>query len=244
MEFAVQSKNVSKKFRVKTPSSLVTVIRETVLGSGHNSNSFYALKDINFEVKKGELIGLIGRNGAGKTTLLKLIARLIQPNQGNIIVAGEVTYLGGYGIGMVDDLTVKENIYLYGAIYGMMRDKIKTSMHEIIDWAELQKFSETKLKHLSSGMRTRLAFSTTRFFDTDIFLLDEALSAGDKIFQEKCNQVFESYKNSGTTFIISSHNLEFIKKFCNRTLWLHQGQILDFNDTAVVLEQYAKVRSF
>ena len=171
------------------------------LGRTLHAASFFALNDINIEISKGEKIGIIGNNGSGKTTLLKVIAGMYEPNGGLVYVNGKVSFLAGFGIGMVDELSVKENVFLYGAIYGMERNKIKERFHEIIEWAELQDFVKAKLKTLSSGMKTRLAFSAARYIETEMFLIDEALSAGDKNFKLKCQEFFKSSRKSDKTML-------------------------------------------
>ncbi|TMA95557.1 MAG: ABC transporter ATP-binding protein [Deltaproteobacteria bacterium] len=218
--------------------SLYRLIKGKLLGNNSDSQTFAALKDINIEIRRGEKVGLIGNNGAGKSSLLKLIAGLYLPSNGELYVNGDVTFLAGLGLGMVDELSVEENIYLYGAIFGLEREKIKQSLDEIIEWAELQDFVRAKLKTLSTGMRTRLAFSTTRHIEADIVLMDEALSAGDRNFKKKCEDVFESYKNNSRTFLFASHDIEFVKKFCSKTLWLHKGEQMAFGDTDLVLQEY------
>jgi ABC-type polysaccharide/polyol phosphate transport system ATPase subunit len=242
MPTAVSLKNVSKSFSIDiSRPSTFAALKKMISTNGHYTRTFYALKDINVEIEKGEYVGLIGNNGAGKTTLLKTISGLHKPDKGEVLIKGELNFLAGFGIGMVDELSVSENIFLYGAIYGLDRDKIREKFDEIIEWAELQNFAGAKLKTLSTGMRTRLAFSITRYIDADIFLLDEALSAGDKSFREKCEIVFESYKNNNKTFIVSTHNLEFVKKFCSKTLWLHKGEQRDYGDTEEVLSKYMEM---
>jgi ABC-type polysaccharide/polyol phosphate transport system ATPase subunit len=205
MSVAVKLENISKSFSIEIARpSTFAVLKRIVNSNGHFTKSFQALKDINFEIEEGEFVGLIGNNGAGKTTLLKIISGLHKPDK------GKVTF-NGFGIGMVDELSVSENIYLYGSIYGLDRDTLNENFSEIIEWAELQDFVGAKLKTLSTGMRTRLAFSITRYIDADVFLLDEALSAGDKGFREKCEKVFDERKLKGKTFLVSTHTLEFVK---------------------------------
>ncbi len=242
MSVAVKLKNVLKSFSVDVARpSTFAAFKKLINHNGHYTRTFYVLKDINIEIEQGEYVGLIGNNGAGKTTLLKTISGLHKPDKGEVLINGELNYLAGFGIGMVDELSVSENIYLYGAVYGLDRNRINEKFDEIIEWAELQNFIGAKLKTLSTGMRTRLAFSITRYIDADIFLLDEALSAGDKSFKEKCEKVFDDYKRSGKTFIISTHNMEFVKKFCSKTLWLHKGEQMDFGDTEEVLKKYMEM---
>ena len=244
MPAAVILNNVSKTFSidVSRPSTF-SVLKKIFSTNGNHTRTFHALKNINFEIEHGDYVGIIGNNGAGKTTLLKTISGLHKPESGKVLIEGELNFLAGFGIGMVDELSVSENIYLYGAVYGLDREMIREKFEEIIEWAELQNFLGAKLKTLSTGMKTRLAFSITRYIDADIFLLDEALSAGDKSFREKCEKVFDNYKRRGKTFIISTHSLEFVKKFCSKTLWLHKGEQMDYGDTEKVLKKYLEMIS-
>lgn len=236
---AILVDKVAKTFPIGTQRATVyRALHRQLSRTSHLPNTFFALKDINIEVLKGEKIGIIGNNGSGKTTLLKVIAGLYKPSRGRIRINGEVTLLAGVGIGMLDELGVEENIFLYGAVYGMERKKIEEKLPEIIEWAELQDFAGAKLKTLSSGMRTRLAFSAARYIDKDSYLLDEALTAGDKNFKDKCAQVFEEYNKTDKTFLITTHDLAFVKNFCVKTLWLHKGQQMEFGETEHVLQQY------
>ena len=231
--------NVHKTFSFQSPRpSLLKIVKEVLSGKEVSSEEFCALKDINIEIKRGDKVGVVGNNGAGKTTLMRLIAGLYRPNRGQVTINGGVTLLAGFGIGMLDELTVQENIFLYGAIYGMDREKTKENLYEIIEWAELVDFTHAQLKTLSGGMRARLAFSVTRHFDADILLFDEALSAGDRTFREKCQRVFENYKNDEKTCMFSSHATDFVEKLCAKTLWLHKGEQMAFGDTKTVLQQY------
>ena len=209
-----------------------------VLGKSVPSTPIMALNDITIDLFRGEKIGIIGNNGSGKTTLLKVIAGLYGPSGGKLYVDGDVSFLAGFGIGMVDELSVVENVFLYGAIYGMERHKIKQNLHEIIEWADLQGFEKSKLKTLSAGMTTRLAFSAVRHIEADTFLIDEALSAGDKNFRRKCHDFFERSKQNDKTFVVATHDLDFVKMFCTRTLWLHKGRQMAFGETGDVLKAY------
>ncbi|MCI0414548.1 ATP-binding cassette domain-containing protein [bacterium] len=220
--------------------------RFTVFGTlrhriGRNSGTgdlFFALRDIQIEVARGEKVAVIGDNGAGKSTLLRLIAGIYEPDSGELAVKGAVTLLAGLGIGMIDELSVTENLFLYGMIYGMERKQIERVMGEMIEWAELQNFAESKLKHLSSGMKARLAFSAVRYIEKDIYLFDEALAAGDKNFKEKCALVFRNYKETNKTFLVATHDLKFAKSFCNKALWLHHGRQMSFGDPEEVVARY------
>lgn len=240
MNWAVEVQNVTKTFPNESQRATVyRALRKQILRTNtHSPYTFRALSEISFQVSQGEKIGIVGNNGSGKTTLLKVIAGLYQPTEGEVRTSGNLTLLAGLGIGLVDELSVEENIFLYGAIYGMDREHIEAGLAEVIEWAELQDFAGAKLKTLSSGMRTRLAFSATRYLDTDIYLLDEALTAGDTTFQVKCEAVFHEYKKTNKTFLISTHDMNFVRTFCTKTLWLHKGRQVRFGDTADVLEEY------
>jgi ABC-type polysaccharide/polyol phosphate transport system ATPase subunit len=238
-EPAIQLSGVGKCFlsyRKRVP--LISIFKEKILGRGPGKDVFWALRDVGIEIERGEKVGLIGNNGAGKTTLLKLLAGLYRPSHGELQVRGKVTLLSGLGLGMLDELTLEQNLFLYGAIYGMDREVVEKNLYAIMEWAELQEFLGAKLKTLSKGMKTRLAFSATRFIEADVYLLDEALSAGDKSFRAKTIEVFKSYRESPSTFVFSTHNMDFVKGFCSRVLWLHKGSVRAFGETEDVLERY------
>jgi ABC-type polysaccharide/polyol phosphate transport system ATPase subunit len=244
MDLAIKIEELYKAFSVRmSHNTIFKTIKIKLSGESNNSSHYMALKGVNIEVRKGEKVGIIGNNGAGKTTLLKLIAGLYEPSRGQIYVDGTMTLITGFGIGMVDELSVKENVFLYGAIYGMERIEIRDRLYEIIEWAELQDFIDAKLQTLSAGMKARLAFSTARHIKTDISLLDEALSAGDKDFRRKCDEFFKESMGNHKTLLISSHDLNFVKWFCNKTLWLHKGEQMAFGETERVLEQYGEFKS-
>jgi ABC-type polysaccharide/polyol phosphate transport system ATPase subunit len=244
MGCAIRVDNVSKRFSLERERvTLFRAFLRRLQRASAGAPGFYALKDINIEVLQGEKIGLVGDNGSGKTTLLKVIAGLHKPNDGQVSVNGDVCLLAGVGVGMLNDLSVEENVFLYGAIYGMGRDKIRGSFQEIIEWAELEDFTRAELKALSSGMRTRLAFSVARHIETDVLLLDEALSAGDRNFRQKCNDYFEASRRSSRTFVVATHDLHFVQMFCAKTLWLHRGQQMAFGETQQVLQQYTESNS-
>jgi len=244
MVHAIRIKNLRKIFSIdRERNSMFRTLEKKVLWRHRTSGTFVALNDINIDILIGERIGVVGNNGSGKTTLLKVIAGLYESNGGEIHVNGNLSLLAGFGIGMVDELSVEENIFLYGAIYGIERNRIKERLHEIIEWAELESFARAKLKTLSSGMRTRLAFSATRYIETDTYLLDEALSAGDKNFKQKCEQFFEKAKDSDRTFMVATHDLNFVRLFCEKTLWLHKGEQMAFGKTDSVLGRYMESKS-
>ena len=244
MDSIIRTINISKTFTLKeSKKTMLSALRKRLTNGSFKSKTLFALDDINIEVSKGEKIGLVGNNGSGKTTLLKTIAGLYKPNMGELRVSGGIILLSGLGVGMLDELSVRENIFLYAAIYGMDRQRTKEKFGEIVEWAELQDFVEAKLMTLSSGMRSRLAFSTLRHFETDIFLLDEAFSGGDKNFKKKYEEVFENHKNSEKTFLIATHDLDFARMFCTKTLWIHKGKQMAFGETEEVLQQYIESKS-
>lgn len=214
------------------------MLKGTLLQDSAAGNGYRALQSLAFEIRRGDKVGLIGNNGAGKSSLLRIIAGLSLPNGGELEVRGQVTLVAALGMGMIDELSVEENVLLYGAICGVDRPVIKKNLQEIIEWAELQDFATAKLKTLSTGMRARLAFSTTRHIATDITLMDEVLTAGDRNFRDKCRVVFDDYKNTDRTFIFASHDIEFVRNICNKTLWLDHGCQKAFGDTEAVLEEY------
>jgi ABC-type polysaccharide/polyol phosphate transport system ATPase subunit len=232
-------RNVARSFPLQTSNNTLYRALTRGIANGHgNGNGFYALKEINLEIARGEKVAVVGDNGAGKTTLLKLIGGLYRPTVGEVDTRGEMVLLRGAEIGMVDELTAAENVFLYGSIYGVHRDKIKQNFDEIFEWAELSSFMGARLATLSSGMRARLAFSALRHLDAEIFLLDEAFSAVDRHFQRKYEQVFEEQKNSDRTFVIATHSMDFAKTFCTKTLWLEKGKQKAFGATEEVLDRY------
>jgi ABC-type polysaccharide/polyol phosphate transport system ATPase subunit len=237
-EYAVRLSAITKRFPSgDRPHSLFRTILGTVL-TPEPGETFDALSSIDIEVLQGDRVGLIGNNGAGKSTLLRVVAGLYKPTSGKIEVRGERTLLAGLGVGMVDELSVEHNIFLYGAMHAVPRADLRDNLGEILEWAELREFRHTMLKNLSTGMRSRLAFSVTRYFTSDIYLLDEALTAGDRVFREKCDEVFEQYKRKGRTMLVATHDLSYVEGFCNKALWLHKGKQMSFGPPATVLPLY------
>jgi len=237
-DLSIETINLSKTFQIdRSRVTMFEHLKRRFIRDNKNSKVF-TLTDINFKTLKGEKIGIIGSNGSGKTTLLKLIAGLYRPNKGKIIVEGKVTLLAGLGIGMLDEISLEENVFLYGTIYGLDRGIIKKNLNEILEWAELEDYCGAKLKTLSSGMRSRLAFSTIRYIESDIFLLDEVLTAGDRNFKEKCKEFLNSSIDGGKTYLIATHDMDFLKTHCNKALWLHKGVQKDFGETESVLKHY------
>jgi ABC-type polysaccharide/polyol phosphate transport system ATPase subunit len=189
-------------------------------------------------VQSGEVVGLIGENGAGKTTLLKLMAGLYAPNSGSIQVSGSVAYFAGLGVGMIQDLSVRENVYLYGAICGISRARLDVQFDTVLSWAELSEFVDARLRTLSAGMKTRLAFAIASCVEADVLLLDEAFSAGDRRFQNRCNEFIISRRGGPSAILIATHNLSFVQQFCTRAVWLERGSLRAEGDPPRVVESY------
>lgn len=221
---AILLENVSKVFKV--PHDYKLGIKSYVLGFfnlSHKYEIFHALKNINLRVKQGEFLGIMGPNGSGKSTLLKIIAKVIEPTSGTVTAHGKISPFLELGIGFQGELTVTENVYLYGALLGIKREEIARRFNSIIHFAELEKFVDAKLKNLSSGMLARLGFSIAIQVDADILLVDEVLAVGDVAFQKKCYEVFKRFKKERKTVVLISHDRQIIYKFCDRTLSLQKG---------------------
>ena len=203
----------------------------------------WALKDVSLEVKRGEVLGVIGRNGAGKTTLLKILSRITEPTEGHAEIHGRVGSLLEVGTGFHPELTGRENIYLNGAILGMKRVEIDRKFDEIVAFAEIEKFIDTPVKRYSSGMYVRLAFAVAAHLDPEILVVDEVLSVGDAAFQEKCLGRMSVVSGEGRTVLFVSHNMEAITRLCSRAIWLDAGKVTDDGSPDRVVGKYlAQVR--
>jgi len=199
---------------------------------------FEALKDISFEVHKGETLGIIGHNGAGKSTALGLIAGILKPNSGSITVKGRIAPLLELGAGFHPELSGRENIILNGILLGMTRRQVLDRMDDVIAFSELGDFIEQPIRTYSSGMLARLGFSVVAHLKADILLIDEVLAVGDIHFQQKCYKTFEDYKQTGKTIVFVSHDLNAVGRFCNRAVLLENGLVLEQGDTTKVLSRY------
>jgi lipopolysaccharide transport system ATP-binding protein len=202
------------------------------------SGEFLALNDVSFQIKTGEVLGLIGRNGAGKSTLLKILSRITPPTSGKIRVRGRIASLLEVGTGFHPDLTGLENIYLNGAILGMSSVEIKRKYDEIVAFAEIEKFLDTPVKRYSSGMYVRLAFAVAAHLEPEILIVDEVLAVGDAAFQKKCLDKMESVGRSGRTVLLVSHNMAPIRKLCKRAIVLQKGQVVMDSDPATAIGRY------
>jgi len=229
---------VNKIFRL--PHDRKTTLRQRFVGlfQKHTYEKLYAVRDLTLKVNKGEFLGIIGKNGSGKSTLLKLIANVLQPTSGTISVNANVAPFLELGIGFQGDLTVKDNIFLYGALLGMSKNEILGKYDWIIDFAGLERFVDAKLKNLSSGMQVRLGFSITVSVESPILLVDEVLAVGDIDFQQKCYSSFEGFKKNGRTILFVSHDLNAVERFCDRVILLENGRISDIGSSVYVLDKY------
>jgi ABC-2 type transport system ATP-binding protein len=201
-------------------------------------DDFYALKDINLKVKKGDILGIIGSNGSGKSTLMKIVAGVTQPTIGSVTVNGNLVPLLELGSGFHKEFTGYENIYFYTAILGYPKQKILEKTQEIIDFSELGDFINQPIKNYSSGMRSRLAFSVSININPDILILDEILSVGDQSFKEKSYKKIKEFFKQGKTILFVSHSLETIKGLCNRAILINKGELLMDDEPAKVVQHY------
>lgn len=234
---AIVVDNVSRRFALRRErASALTTLRS--LGRRRPPEPLHALTQVSCAIASGEKVGLIGDNGSGKSTLLRLIAGLQDPDEGCTSVAGRTALIASLGSGMLDDLSVRDNVLLFGAIYGVTQRKLESQIGDILGWAEIMEFSEARLRTLSSGMRARLAFSVVRHIDADIFLLDEVLTAGDVHFREKCRHFLAAPIHRDRTFVVAAHDMSFIRSFCTRAIWLHHGRIAADGPCDAVVEQY------
>ena len=199
---------------------------------------FLALKDVSFEVKKGEAWGIIGVNGSGKSTLLKLICGILKPYKGTVTVHGSMAPLIELGAGFEGDLTASENIYLNGAVLGYDKHFMQAHFDEIVDLAELWDFLEMPIKNYSSGMAARLGFAIATVVRPDILICDEVLSVGDYAFQQKCEKRLNEMRENGTTLLYVSHSMKSVKEVCDHALWLQKGSVVDMGDVKEVTEKY------
>ena len=225
-DYAVSVKNISKKFNLfheKRDS-----IYESAAGffqKKRHSEILQALDDVSFNVKRGEIFGIIGRNGDGKTTLLRIISKIYSPDSGSVDVRGSIIPILAIGLGFHPELTAISNIYQSSILLGFNKDEITKRIPEIIKFAELERFADTKVKNFSSGMQMRLAFATSVLVDPDILILDEVFAVGDINFQKKCFDTIMSFKKRGKAIIFVSHDMEPISKFCDTVMFLKEGKV-------------------
>lgn len=234
----IKFENVVKKFSLQNQKTFKEFIPALLKGE-ETKKGFTALDNISFKIKKGEVVGIIGPNGSGKSTILKLIAGVMSPTSGKISVHGKVSPLIELGAGMHPELTGYENIYLNGAILGLSRKEIDKNIESIIDFSEIREFINQPVKHYSSGMYMRLAFSIAIHVNPEILLVDEILAVGDSDFQAKCFARMEEFKKSkDVTIIFVSHSMETIKSFCTKAIYINHSKIIASGDSAKVCNEY------
>ena len=235
----ITGKNITKKFRIPTErrNTLFEEVAAFVKGK-RRYEEFWALKNVSFEVEDGEVFGITGPNGSGKTTLLAIIAGIIYSDGGNLMVDGRITPILALGVGFNPELTARENVYLYGALMGIRRKKMKEKYEEVFEFAELKRFENMKLKNFSSGMNARLAFSTAVATEPDILLVDEVLAVGDIEFQRKCMDEINRLNKNGTTIVFVSHNVAAVRNLCERAMFLNNGEVMAIGDAEEVVDNY------
>jgi ABC-type polysaccharide/polyol phosphate transport system ATPase subunit len=236
-------RQLTRNFRAdEEPRTLFRVLRESVTGGHAAPEHRQALRGLSLDVSHGDRVAIVGNNAAGKSTLLKIIAGLLRPTTGTVEVRGEMVLLTSLGVGMIEELNVSDNTLMYGALYGVDPAKMRTLLGDVLEWAGIPGFEYTKLKHLSTGTRARLAFSVVRHIAADIFLIDEALAAGDLSFQKKTRAFFEEPQHHDRTFLVATHDMAFARTFCTKALWLDRGAAVAFGDSVAVVDQYVQTQ--
>jgi lipopolysaccharide transport system ATP-binding protein len=250
MKPIIRIRNLSKRYYLTRPRGTTPTMREALVesvkspfqrlanGGGAGRETLWALRDVSFDVRPGEVIGIIGRNGAGKSTLLKILSRVTKPTRGEVDLYGRVGSLLSVGTGFHPNLSGRENIFLNGTILGMSRAEIKRKFDEIVAFSEVEQFLETPVKHYSSGMYVRLAFAIAAHLEPEILLLDEVIAVGDAAFQKKCIEKIREIPRKGHTVFFVSHNLETIRDLCQRVLYIHSGQLHEDGDAGRVVAKY------
>lgn len=240
-EYAIEVKNLSISYRgLKSYSIKKNFLKRNKKGK----DVFEAVKDVSFQLKKGEILGIVGKNGSGKSTMLRAIAGIFSPNSGTIDLHGNSVSLLAIGVGFQKELTGRENVILSGMLLGFTEKQILEKMDEIIEFSELKSFIDAPVRTYSSGMYSKLAFSITAILETDIILIDEVLSVGDMKFKKKSYQKMkELIMDQNRTVVIVSHDRKAVADLCGKVLWLHDGQLMRYGDTAEVLAEYEKFMS-
>ena len=243
-DIAISVRNLHKSFKLPTEQAfgLKQAIFNRLRGiKGYKEQK--VLKGLDFEIKKGDFIGIVGRNGSGKSTLLKILAGIYYPEKGEITINGTLVPFIELGVGFNPELTGRENVYMNGALLGFSNAEMDKMYDDIWEFAELKDFQDQKLKNYSSGMQVRLAFSIAIRARGDILLLDEVLAVGDAAFQQKCNDYFASLKDQNQTVILVTHSMDNVKKFCNRAILIDSGKIIEDGDPEKVADSYLKLLS-
>jgi lipopolysaccharide transport system ATP-binding protein len=255
MSYALRAENLSKCYRIQHADQRLPyrTLRDDLARAasapwrwlrgqrGGQSEDFWALRDVSFEVREGEVLGIIGRNGAGKSTLLKILSRITRPTSGTARLRGRVGSLLEVGTGFHPELTGRENIFLSGAVLGMTRREVKRKFDEIVAFAEVERFLDTPAKRFSSGMYTRLGFAVAAHLDPEILLVDEVLAVGDASFQKKCLGKMDEVAHDGRTVLFVSHNMAMIQSLCPRTFLLNAGTIVEHGETSDAIARYLQL---
>lgn len=244
-EIAIKVDGVYKDFKLPhekagSVKNVFTNMLHTISASRTYTEQ-HALRDINFEIKKGEFFGIVGRNGSGKSTLLKIIAGIYQPTKGNVTVKGKLVPFIELGVGFNAELTGRENVYLNGALLGFSKKEIDAMYESIVDFAELEKFMDQKLKNYSSGMQVRLAFSMAIRAEADILLIDEVLAVGDADFQRKCFDYFKKLKKAKKTVVFVSHDMDAIREYCDKAVLINENHIVATGSADSIAQAYNKL---
>ena len=236
----IETSNVSKKFKIWEDRS--RDLKETAInflkGKRRSFRDVWALRDVNFKIEEGEIVGFIGENGSGKSTLLKLLCGIFVPDEGKIVTHGKISALLELGVGFHPDLTGEENIFLNGSMLGFNQKEMKKKFEEIVNFSEIGDFIYSPIRTYSSGMAMRLAFSIAMCVDPDILLIDEVLAVGDEAFQKKCLKRLEKFKMAKKTIVIVSHALKLVREFCERAILLYEGQLIIDGSPEVVIDKY------
>lgn len=244
-DIAINIEGISKKYSVgkEKDGSLRGTLNGLFKKNSAKSNDFWALKDISFDVKKGEVIGIIGKNGAGKSTLLKILSQITKPSEGRIEINGRVASLLEVGTGFHPELTGRENIFLNGTILGMSRKEVKQKFDEIVEFSGVEKFIDTPVKRYSSGMYVRLAFAVAAHLEPEILIIDEVLAVGDAEFQKKCLGKMQDVADQGRTVLFVSHNMSAVQNLCSACVLIDNGKIECYGDTDAIIEKYLRINT-
>jgi lipopolysaccharide transport system ATP-binding protein len=250
-DVAIRVEGLGKRYRIGGPKERYRTLRDQIgravsaplralrrRGEAADDRTFWALRDVSFEVKRGEVVGIIGRNGAGKSTLLKILSRITEPTTGEVALYGRVGSLLEVGTGFHPELTGRENVFLNGAILGMKREEIARKFDEIVAFAEVEKFIDTPVKHYSSGMYMRLAFAVAAHLEPEILVVDEVLAVGDAAFQQKCLGKMGEVSREGRTVLFVSHNTAAVTRLCTSGYWLDSGKVRGAGPAAEIVTSY------